>query len=107
MRSRRLRKKLFLEEFAIDGFEFSCDLINMDEARFDQFFDDFLEFISERNLYFCGCGDKINFEGMLCANGRYDSATNDDIAAINNWLSLHNNVSNIVMGQLIDANYGI
>ena len=38
-RSNRLRKKLYLDEYAILGFEFSCKIDLTEEADYGQFFD--------------------------------------------------------------------
>jgi len=54
-KSRRLRKKLYLDEFAILGFEFTCNL-NATEAEFDLLLDELLEFIDKRKLCIAGGG---------------------------------------------------
>ena len=45
-KSRRLRKKLYLDEFAILGFEFTCNL-NATEEEFDLLLDELLDFINK------------------------------------------------------------
>ncbi|GHB75499.1 hypothetical protein GCM10008107_26380 [Psychrosphaera saromensis] len=106
-KSRRLRKKLYLGEFAILGFEFSCDLAINDDGGFNSFLDLFLEFIVERELYMGGGGDTKSFSAFICSDHRYGSVTTEDHDAISNWLQSNSYVSKVVMGQLVDANYGI
>jgi uncharacterized protein YggL (DUF469 family) len=106
-KSRRLRKKLYLDEFAILGFEFSCNLTIDDEDGFNLFLDQFLEFIVERELCMGGGGDMTSFGAFICSDHRYGSVTTQDHDAITNWLKSNSNVSKVVMGHLVDANYGI
>lgn len=105
-RSRRLRKKLFLDEFAILGFEFSC-LIEVNEKEFDGLLDDFLDFMESRNLCFGGGADLNTFGGFVCSNERYSSASNDDQIALRDWLTKLDAVKDVKIGSLVDANYGI
>ena len=105
-RSRRLRKKLFLDEFAILGFEFSC-CIEVKEKEFDELLDGFLDLIESRNLCFGGGGDLNTFSGLVCSNERYASASSDDQLALRDWLTKLDSVTNVKVGTLVDANYGI
>jgi uncharacterized protein YggL (DUF469 family) len=49
-KSRRIRKKLFLGEFAILGFEISCETDINDFDRYDAFVDDFIDYIDGLGL---------------------------------------------------------
>ncbi len=106
-KSRRLRKKLYLDEFAVLGFELSCDLSVKSEDDFDSLLDQFLDFIVDRKLCMSGGGNTKSFGAFICSEHRYGSATNEDIEAIKNWLQSRERTSNVVVGQLVDANYGI
>ena len=53
-KSRRIRKKLFLGEFAILGFEISCETDINDFDRYDAFVDDFIDYIDGLGLCFGG-----------------------------------------------------
>jgi uncharacterized protein YggL (DUF469 family) len=106
-KKRRLRKKLYLGEFAVLGFEFSCDLNVDDEEGFDLLLDEFLEFIEVRDLCMGGGGNTKSFTAFIHSYHRYGSATAQDIDAITSWLEAKSNVSNVVVGQLVDANYAI
>jgi len=106
-RSKRLRKKLYLDEFAIFGFEFECDLSCTDTEEFDKFMNDIIDYIESKNLNIGGGGNLNSFGGFICSNKRYESVTKEDINNLKSWLSNHQLVSNIKIGQLVDANYGI
>ncbi|MFT2109593.1 YggL family protein [Marinomonas sp. 2405UD68-3] len=106
-RSRRLRKKLYLGEFAIKGFEYSCELNINTDAEFDAFFERFLDVLEERKLCMGSGGDLTSLTGFICSELRYGSATDDDLAAMEAWLNSESVVSNVTMGELVDANYGL
>ncbi len=104
-RNRRLRKKLYLGEFAIKGFEFSCELNISTDIEFDAFFDRFVDVLEEKKLCMGSGGDLTSLAGFICSELRYGSATDADLAAIEAWLNSESLVSNVVMGELVDANY--
>jgi hypothetical protein len=104
-RSRRLRKKLYLEEFAILGFEVSCDLNLDNEEGFDVLLNEFLGFLDSRELCMGGGGNTNSFGAFICSDHRYGSASNDDKEAVVAWLGSNKAVSNVVAGELVDANY--
>lgn len=106
-RSRRLRKKLYLDEFTVLGFEFSCELNVNHEGDFDSLLDQFLEFIEGRKLCMSGGGNTESFNAFICSEDRYGSPTNEDLAAVTLWLQSNSSVKNVTIGQLVDANYGI
>lgn len=103
---RRLRKKLFLDEFAVMGFEFSASLSEFSFEQVDAFFDALLEFVTARNLE-VGCGGtKDAFSGHIASIERYGSATEEDRAALEEWLKQQSGISDIVIEQLSDLYYG-
>jgi len=106
-RSKRLRKKLYLDEYAIFGFEFECHLSCTSEEDFDTFMDDVIDYLESRNLNVGGGGNVSAFGGFICSNERYGSTTDQDIQEVQAWLSNHKMVSNIKTGQLVDAMYGM
>ena len=102
---RRLRKKLYLGEFAVLGFEFSCTL-NLDtEDAYDSWLDQLIEFIERRDLCMGGRGNTNSFSGFICSAHRYNSAIDEDREAVKNWLESSGGASNIVIGGLVDAYY--
>lgn len=104
-RSKRLRKKLFVGEFAVQGFAFSCTIDASDETALDAFFNGLLDLVESRNLQIGGGGNQENFEGYISSGDRYGSATEDDKKALEEWLAAQTNISNTVVEGLSDAYY--
>ncbi len=102
---RRLRKKLYLDEFAVLGFEFSVSLADFDDNKFDDFFDALIEFIDSRNLEIAGGGTQDRFSAYIASGDRYGSATDEDRAALEAWLAEQPGISNVAVEALSDANY--
>jgi uncharacterized protein YggL (DUF469 family) len=98
IKSRRLRKKLYLDEFAVFGFEISCSIGVKSSDGFDLFLD---------QLIMSGGGDVKEFNAFICSEHRYVSATKEDSDNIKTWLNNNEAANNIVVGELVDANYGI
>ncbi|EHH1104852.1 DUF469 family protein [Vibrio parahaemolyticus] len=103
-KNRRIRKKLFLGEFAILGFEISCETDINDFDRYDAFVDDFIDYIDTLGLCFGGGGLEL-FEGFLCSTERYSSATEEQKAQVVAWLEARPEVKSAKAGDLLDANY--
>ncbi len=103
-RSRRLRKKLYLDEFKVLGFAFSCRLDLMKQDEFDPIIDEFLTHIEARNLVMGGGADLKTFDGFIVPERRYDSATEEDRKSVQTWLSNHRACFDVIVGPLIDAN---
>ena len=103
-KSRRIRKKLFLGEFAILGFEISCETDISDFDRYDVFVDEFIDYIDGLGLCFGGGGLEL-FEGFLCSTERYGSATEEQKAQVLAWLEARPEVKRAQAGELVDANY--
>jgi len=106
IKSRRLRKKLYLDEFAILGFEFSCTLNAKTSDDFDSLLSQMIDFVESRELSMDGGGDTKLFTAFICSDHRYASATEEDITALSAWLNEQENINNVTVGKLIDANYG-
>ena len=105
-KSRRLQKKLYLGEFAILGFELSCDFDFKSEDDFNQLVDELIEFAESRELSMSGGGDLKSLDAFLCSHQRYGSATAEDQAAVKAWLESKAGISNVEVGELEDVNYG-
>ena len=105
VRSKRLRKKMHLGEFAILGFEFSYT-INVDSVEeYQAFFDSFVNVVGERNLFISlnTCSGK--FAGIVSSGDRYGNASEEDRSAIAAALESSKIVSDITVGELVDAAY--
>jgi uncharacterized protein YggL (DUF469 family) len=107
IKSRRLRKKLYLDEFAILGFEFSCTLNAKTSDDFDSLLIQLVDFVESRGLSMGGGGDTKLFSAFISSDHRYVSATEEDRDAITAWLDNQEAINNITVGKLVDANYGI
>ncbi len=103
-KSRRIRKKLFLGEFAILGFEISCETDINDFDRYDVFVDDFVDYIDGLGLCFGGGGLEL-FEGFLCSTDRYGNATEEQKEQVLAWLEARPEVKTAKASELVDANY--
>ena len=104
-RNRRIRKKLYLDEWAILGFEFSCEISEASEADYENFFNSFADLVDQQHLYITLDNDSESFEGFVTSADRYGNATDENRAAIEAVLNNHNIVSEVNVGELIDAFY--
>ena len=106
-KSRRLRKKLYLDEFAVMGVELDCKLTCKDESELATIMDDFFVYVNTLNLCIGGGGDLTTFAGFISSHERYGSVTESDITSISSWLKEQSIVSEFKLGELVDANAGI
>ena len=86
-RNRRIRKKLFVDEYSVYGQEFDLKLID-DEEKEDNFLDDFCELIENMDMH-CAGG---NGGFLVCCNGRYDLPSEQQINKIKSTLEQHSAV---------------
>lgn len=103
-KNRRIRKKLYLGEFAILGFEVSCTTEFKDFDQYDVFVDEFIDYINSIDLCFGGGGLEL-FEGFICSTERYRSVTEEEQLAVANWLDARSEVKKVEVSDLVDANY--
>lgn len=104
-RNRRIRKKLYLDEWAILGFEFSCKLTEASEAQYEAFFNSFAELVKTEDLYISLDNDSESFQGSVTSAERYGNATEEDRAAIEALLTSNPIVTEVKVGGLVDAFY--
>lgn len=104
-RSRRLRKKLYVDEFAVLGFEVSFNFALLGDAQAEEkLLDDIIEFVESRNLYIGG-GISETSSFFVVREGRYESTTQEDVNALTDWLKDQPHVSYVVCSGLVDAYY--
>lgn len=106
-RSRRLRKKLFVDEFNVQGFEVDMSFAQgiTDEA-IDGFFDDFLANVIEANeLVFAGGGNSEGFSGFVIPSARYSSATEEHRKLLAEWFDKNELITEHSSSELVDANF--
>ena len=101
-RSRRLRKKLCVDEFQELGFElFITYREDLDEAAEDAFMQQFLQQAIEGNgLMFIGCDEF----GMVCL-GKRGSVSEGQRAQVEAWLQARGELASYRVGALADAWY--
>lgn len=101
-RSRRLRKKLHLDEFQQLGFGVRFAFAQPKDTRGQRrFWDAFIvDAIEARRLTYGG-----GTEGFVVPEGRV-SATESDMCGIRDWLEAHPEVAEVSVGPLVDAWYG-
>jgi len=104
-RSRRLRKKLYLEEFATTGFELDLEFTaDKDADQLDAFIFDFMTVIDANDMAFSGSACAETVSGILIRIGRYDSVTAEQRTALLEWLEANADVKLVEAGELVDAN---
>jgi len=104
---KRLRKKKHVGEFQELGFELSFDIpgdLSGDDrnALLDDFITDAIE---ANDLQFGGGGSGATWSGFAVLDRQRGSTTEDQRQAVLKWLEDHPNVSNIMVGELVDAWY--
>lgn len=101
-RSRRLRKKLCVDEFQELGFELNLEFKeDLSDADIDAFLDAFLDEAMDANgLDYVG-GDDY---GLVCLAER-GSATEEQRAIVEAWLKARSEVTKVEVSPLIDAWY--
>ena len=101
-RSKRLRKKLRIDEFKEYGFAVSFRLSDSlsPKAKDDLWALFIAELIEKRGLAFSG-----NEEGYITKFGR-GSATEEDREAVSAWLTERPGIDRVTIGPLEDAWYG-
>jgi uncharacterized protein YggL (DUF469 family) len=106
-RNRRIRKKLHLDEWAILGFEFSCNLTEASEQEYESFFNSFADVVIAQHLYITLNDESETLEGFVTSADRYGNATEENKSAIEAFLTTQSIVSNVKVGLLVDAMYGM
>lgn len=108
-RSKRLRKKLFQDEFTTFGFELECEFkIDLTDETISEFVDSFfIDAINAENLAFGGGLSSKRLSGFVGSSQRYGSTTEADKAKLLAWLKAQPQVGTVELGDIIDANYYI
>ena len=107
-RSKRLRKKLYVDEFKVMGFEIDMAFIeNAAEEQLDEFLDSFLTMIEKNNLIFVGGGTRETFSGFVTPDERYASATESDKTLVSEWLAKVDLLDQHTVSDLVNAYYAV
>jgi uncharacterized protein YggL (DUF469 family) len=105
---KRLRKKKYLGEFAVYGFEITFSVRpELTQDQQDEFLDRFLaEAIEGNRLLFGGGGGPERWSGFAVADGHRISATDAQRQAVERWLGTQDGIFGIHIAPLRDAYHG-
>lgn len=100
-RSRRLRKKLCVDEFQEVGFELNLSYPDdLSDEVIEDFLDQFIDLLADNGLGYVG-GDDY---GFVCL-GKRGSVTADQRATVEAWLKGRKELSNVEVSPLMDVWY--
>ena len=100
-RSRRLRKKLCVEEFQELGFELAFTFSDsLSDGDYEAFFNAFLDQIEDTGLVYSGCDEF----GFVCLAKR-GSVSEEQRAALESWLKGRKELSEFSLSPLMDVWY--
>lgn len=100
-RSKRLRKKLYLDEFAVFGFVISLKLNTDSDDMLDAFIESLADFAESRHLL-VGGGGINSIELVVGSSLRFGSATDQDRLAIKQWIESREEADIVDIGALVD-----
>ncbi|MGL4473436.1 MAG: 50S ribosome-binding protein YggL [Shewanella sp.] len=104
-KSKRLRKKLYLGEFAVFGFQLQCQLSCTTDAQYDAFTDELFVFLEAQQLCTVCGASKGRCDAIVLPEARYGAPEASAIAALKTWLENHSMVSEPMLGELQDLTY--
>ena len=100
-RSRRLRKKLCVEEFQELGFELAFTFSDsLSDGDYEAFFTAFLDQLEDTGLVYSGCDEF----GFVCLAKR-GSVSAEQRQALDAWLKGRKELQSYNIGELVDAWY--
>ena len=105
-KSKRLRKKLYLDEFAVLGFEVKFKLSSENDDLFEGIFNEMISFLESQNLIMNIAVDGEQFHLYVSSHARYESATDENRAATEAFLNEQKGLEEINVAPLSDAYYG-
>lgn len=106
---KRLRKKKHLREFLQLGFSVECRIRpGLSGPEFDRFTDEFIVQAIEANALVFGGGSSPDrsWSGIVCRDGCYDSTSDGDKAAVQDWLEQRSEVDSFRLSGFWDVCHG-
>ncbi|MEZ9527249.1 50S ribosome-binding protein YggL [Enterovibrio norvegicus] len=100
-RSKRLRKKLYLDEFVVFGFVISLKLNTDNDEQLEEFIESLAYFAESRHLL-VGGGGEDRIELVVGSSLRFGSATDHDRLAIKQWVESREEADVVDIGALVD-----
>ncbi|MGH1432629.1 MAG: 50S ribosome-binding protein YggL [Neptuniibacter sp.] len=103
-RKRRLRKKLFTDEFAVFTFELRINLSTSNPEDELTFLDTLIDKLESMELCYMGhfLGERLR--GHVIAKGRYSSPTEAQRCEFSEWCSKQRDITEYSVGGLVDGN---
>ena len=101
---RRLRKKLFTDEFAVFTFELRINFSTSNPEDELIFLDTLIDKLESMKLCYIGhfLGERLR--GHVIAKGRYNSPTEAQRCEFSEWCSKQHDISEYSVGGLVDGN---
>lgn len=105
---KRLRKKKHLGEFAVRGVSLRVRFASdFDEAAFDGFIDDFIDWIEAKGFLFGGGGShQSGWDGVIDPGPRLLGIPPDTLEALEAWLGAREQVSGFEISEPWDLWHG-
>jgi len=104
-RKRRIRKKLYLDEFAVYVFELKIDLSTSYPEEELVFLDDLIYQLEGMKLLYMGYFLETKLRGHIIAKGRYNSPTEFQRQYISDWCQRHSSIKEFEFGSFENAYY--
>ncbi len=86
-RNRRIRKKLFVDEYSVYGQELKVKIVDNEEQE-DNFLDDFCELLGNMDMYCSSGGGSF----LVCCHGSYALPSEEQMNKIKSILEQHSAV---------------
>ncbi|WP_417223407.1 50S ribosome-binding protein YggL [Amphritea sp.] len=102
--NRRLRKKLYLGEFAVNLFEIHVKLSTSKESDLDAFIASFVDQLEKQGLTYFGYSDPDGIQGHVLSQQRYESPTESQRQALSEWCGTYPTIESYELGELVDIN---
>lgn len=102
-KSKRLRKKLYLGEFAIHLFEVKCTMNLGTIEENDSLMDLFDNYLFPKGLSYGGLSSLSDIDIVVCSQKRYGSPSEEERLKMIEWLKSLPQLTSFVVGDVIDA----
>ncbi len=102
--NRRLRKKLYLGEFAVNLFEIHVKLSTSAESDLDAFIASFVDQLEKLGLTYFGYSDPDGIQGHVLSQQRYESPTEAQRQELSDWCKAYPTMESSELSELVDIN---
>ncbi|UTW03090.1 DUF469 family protein [Amphritea atlantica] len=102
--NRRLRKKLYLGEFAVNLFEIHVKLSTSAESDLDAFIGSFVDQLEKQGLTYFGYSDPDGIQGHVLSQQRYESPSEGQRQELSEWCAAYPTIESVELSELMDIN---